>query len=131
MGTSHIFDERHLMVAKSARFKMTTFVEYSRNLRARIKLLLRMCKKFVLKICLKTWDLGYDQLLLNARIPSLKTRPSQMNLCHLYKIINKLTHFPDAPIRPRMVCYNSRSLNCNSVSVPRSNTSAYQHSFFL
>ena len=37
-------------------------------------------QKSVLKVCLKTWDLGYDQLLLNARIPSLKIRHSKMNL---------------------------------------------------
>ena len=87
-------------------------------------------QKFALRFCLKTWNEGYDQLLLNAGIPSLKARRSRMNLCQLYKIINKITHFPDAPINPRKVHYDSRSVNKNSVTVPRSNTSAYQHSFF-
>lgn len=87
-------------------------------------------QKFALKVCLKSWDSGYDSLLMNAQIPSQKTGSTQMNLCHLYKIINEVTHFPAAPVRPRAMHYNSRSVNSNSVSVPKLNTSSYQYSFF-
>ena len=49
---------------------------------------------------------------------------------HLHKIINQITYFPD-PIRPRIVhCVHQQISNNNSVSVPRTNTSAYNHSIF-
>lgn len=50
-------------------------------------------------------------ILLEAKLPSLKTRRSALSLSHLYKIINKTQHYPDA--------------------VPRAKTSAYLHALFL
>ena len=80
-------------------------------------------------MCLKSWSTDYEQLLLEARLPSLKTRRLVQNLSHLYKIINKFTH-PDAPVVQRKVPYRSRSINANTVCIPHANTATYQHSFY-
>ena len=48
-------------------------------------------QKFALKKCLKSWNSNDEQLLLEARLPTLKARRSALSLGHLYKIINKLT----------------------------------------
>ena len=40
-------------------------------------------QKFALKMCLKSWSSNYEQLLLEARLPSLKAR-SALSLSHLY-----------------------------------------------
>ena len=91
---------------------------------------LESVQKFALKMCLKSWSTNYQQLLLEASLPSLKTRRSAQKLSHLYKIINKITHYPDAPIIRRKVPYSNRSINANTVCIPHANTAAYQHSFY-
>ena len=40
-----------------------------------------------------------------------------MKLCHLFRIIKKMTDFPDAPITTRRIPYQSRSTNLNSVTI--------------
>jgi hypothetical protein len=62
-------------------------------------------QKFALRMCLKSWSTDYEQLLLESTLPSLKVRRSALSLSHLYKIVNKLTHYPDAPIIQRKVPY--------------------------
>jgi hypothetical protein len=91
---------------------------------------LESVQKFGLRMCLKSWNENYDDLLVKTKIPSLKTRRTQMKLCHLFKIIKKMTEFPDAPITARRIPYQSRSINVNSVTIPWARTSLYQNSFF-
>ena len=54
-------------------------------------------QRFALKMCLKSWNTDYNHLLLEARLPSLKARHAALNLSQ----INKVTHYPDAPITKR------------------------------
>ena len=72
-------------------------------------------QKFALKMCLKSWSTNYQQLLLEASLPSLETRRSAQKLNHLYKIINKITHYYyyylDAPIIRRKVPYSKATPN--------------------
>ena len=88
-------------------------------------------QKFALKMCLKSWSSNYEQLLLQleARLPSLRVRRSAL-MSHLYKIINKLTYYPDPPIIQRKVPYSNRGINANTVCIPHANTTAYQQSFY-
>ena len=87
-------------------------------------------QNFGLRMCLKSWNESYDDLLIRPKIPSLKTRRMQMKLCHLFKIIKKMTEFPDAPIATRMTSYQIRSINSNYLTIPWARTSVYQYSFF-
>ena len=79
---------------------------------------LESVQKFGLRMCLKSWNENYDDLLIRSKIPSLKTRRLRM------------TEFPDAPIAAKRTPYLHRSINNNSLIIPWARTSAYQHSFF-
>ena len=87
-------------------------------------------EKFGLRMCLKSWNLNYDELLEKAMVPSLKARRTQIKICHLFKIIKKMTDYPDAPITLKIIPYKSRSNNCNTFYIPKSNTLSHQHSLF-
>ena len=50
-------------------------------------------QKFALRVCLKSWDMSYDDLLSNSKLSSLRKRRLLASLCHLYKIIRGLTDF--------------------------------------
>ena len=47
-------------------------------------------QKFALIMCLKSWNTDYEHLVLEAKLPSLKTKRPVLNLSHPYKIISKL-----------------------------------------
>ena len=87
---------------------------------------LESVQKFGLRMCLKSWNENYDDLLIRSKIPSLKTRRMRMKLCHLFKIIKKMTEFPDAPIAAKRTPYQNRSINNYYLTIPW----AYQYSFF-
>ena len=69
---------------------------------------LEKVQKYALKVCTKSWDASYEDLLSKASLPSLQRR-IQTSLCHPFKIINELTDFPEAPVSIRQSHYNSRS----------------------
>ena len=58
-------------------------------------------QKYGLKMCLKRWDLGYQELLHLAQIPTLENRRIYLKLCTLFKIImvSSLSH-------PMYLCRN-------------------------
>ena len=87
-------------------------------------------QKFGLRMCSKSWNESYEDLLQQLKLPSLKKRRTHMKLCHLFKIIKQLTFFPDAPIVARTLPYQSRSTHSNAIVVPQAKTSSHQHSFF-
>ena len=57
-------------------------------------------------------------------------RRSALSLGHLYKIINKLTYYPEPPIIQRKIPYRNRGINANTVCIPHATTTAYQQSFY-
>jgi hypothetical protein len=87
-------------------------------------------QKFALRMCSKSWNLDYEELLENTRIPTLSSRWTQASMCHLSKIVRKQTHFPNAPIVSRQNPHYTRASRQNTLVVPRANTAAYQASFF-
>ena len=87
-------------------------------------------QKYALRMCLKSWNSNYEELLENTHIPTLSSRRTRASMYHLFKIINKQTHFPAAPIASRKIPYNSRTINQNTIMIPKANTAAYQFSFF-
>ena len=51
-------------------------------------------QKFALRVCLKSWDSDYNELLRVSNLPPLHKRRAQLSLCHLYKITHNLCYFP-------------------------------------
>ena len=91
---------------------------------------LESVQTFALRVCLKSWDTNYDELLSAADIPSLQHRRIQQSLCHLFKIINGLIDFPSAPTLPRVSLYDTHSAGKPVFLIPKFRTSSYQFSFF-
>ena len=64
-----------------------------------------------------------NNIVLEARLPSPKTRRSGLNSSQLYKIINKIAkYYPDAPVTQRKFPYSKRSINANTLCVPHAST---------
>ena len=91
---------------------------------------LEKVQKFALRVCMKSWDTSYDELLAASKLPSLESRRNHTSICHLFKIINELTYYPEAPISQQQFQYNSRSASSNVLTVPKFHTSSHQHSFY-
>ena len=87
-------------------------------------------QKLALRMCMKRWDSSYETLLANTKLPTLERRRAKASLCHLFKIINELTHYPDPPVLQWESQYITRSSAPNRLIVPRANTTSHQHSFF-
>ena len=47
-------------------------------------------QKFALRMCLKSWNSNYKELLESAHIPTLSSRRTRAGVHHLFEIINKL-----------------------------------------
>ena len=53
-------------------------------------------QKLTLKVCLKSWNTKYNELLEQSNLPSIRARRQQAKLCHFYKIVNNETFFPNS-----------------------------------
>ena len=91
---------------------------------------LEKVQRFGLRMCLKDWSLDQNQLLQLSKVASLSERRSQARLYHLFKIVNDLTDFPDAPLEGRELHHNSRQSNTYQLKTIRGRTSYFQNSFF-
>ena len=89
-------------------------------------------QKFALRMCLKSWDMDYSELLEKAHIPTLSSRRSRASLQHLTKIVKNQTYiyFPEAPITVRQNPYFTRTSKVNTLVVPRANSTSHKFSFF-
>ena len=85
---------------------------------------LESVQRFALKMCLKQWDLGYQDLLDLSQFPTLENRRLYLKLCTLYK--HGYFHFPTNVFVPQ-VSRHSHSLPL--IHQPRAHTNAFQSSF--
>ena len=92
--------------------------------------LIEKVQKFALKVCLKTWNSSYEDLLCSVNLPTLQYRRKVARICHLFKILHGLTDFPESPLEPRQLRYNSRFVNSLSLAPIKHRTFLYQNSFF-
>ena len=92
--------------------------------------LLEDVQKFALRVCTKTWDTSYDDLLLTSHLPPLQERRQQSKLRNLFNIINELTFFPDAPTQVRQQIYPRRSVHARAIVPLQSHSLQYYNSFF-
>jgi len=91
---------------------------------------LEKVQKFALRMCYKHWSASYSELLEQSNLPSLSNERLFSKLCHLYKIQNNLTAFPnnileDMPAPPMQL----RNRHNHSLLVPYARTNYFQHSF--
>ena len=86
---------------------------------------LKMFKKFAIKMCLKQWDLGYQDLLDLSQFPTLKNRRLYLKLCTLYTIMHVIFIFPQVFL-PQV---NRHSYSLPLVHIPHARTNAIKSSF--
>ena len=87
-------------------------------------------QKFALKMCTKSWDQDYQTLLTITNLPSLESRRHQAKLCHLFKIANAQTYFPDAPLANRTHHYAIRSSREHSLMPIQFHSNQFGKSYF-
>ena len=83
-----------------------------------------------LRVCTKSWDTNYSDLLVKTHLPSLQARRQQTKLCNLFNMVNHFTFFPDAPIQARQFSYPSRSVHARALVPLQTHSSQYYNSFF-
>ena len=87
-------------------------------------------QKFALRVCMKSWNSTYEELLMITKLLSLQDRRIMASLCHLFKIVKGFTDFPDAPVHSMTHSYDTRLSDKPLFIVTQCRTNAYQHSFF-
>jgi len=88
------------------------------------KRLLENVQKFALRICAKQWDLGYDELMISLKVPSLQNRRLYHKLCTMYKIVHNLISFPLSVFVP-----HPNSHYANTFIQPFARTNSFLHSY--
>ena len=53
---------------------------------------------FACRVCTKSWDVPYCDMLSTLNLPPLTERRKLLKMCHLYKIIHGFIDFPNAPL---------------------------------
>ena len=91
---------------------------------------LERVQKFALRVCLKSWDTDYEDLLSISNLPSLQKRRMLASLCHLFKISRGFTDFHDPPLQQHTHSYNTRSTCKQMFSLLQCRTNSYQSSYF-
>ncbi len=61
---------------------------------SKLKQQLESVQKFALRVCLKQWDMPYDDMLTLTGLPHLESRRSVQKLSLAFKIVNGLVLFP-------------------------------------
>ena len=92
--------------------------------------LLEDVQTFALKVCIKSWNRNYEELLSMTHLSTLQSRRQKFKLCHIFNIINDFTFFPEAPIQRRVLPYSSRSVHNQALVPIHAKTSQFQASFF-
>ena len=59
---------------------------------------LESVQRFACRVCTKSWDDAYCDMLHTLNIPPLSERRKLLKLCHLYKIVHGFVDFPNAPL---------------------------------
>ena len=90
-------------------------------------------QKFALRICSRSYDTNYQDLLDCYHLPSLENRRIYLSLCTFYKIVNSIIFFPSHYL-PVASPLNSLplSLRCNHSNhfkIPYARTNSFKFSF--
>ena len=90
---------------------------------------LECVQKFGLKVCLKQWHCTYEDLTVQAGIPSLAVRRKLLKFCQLYSILNGHVYFHNFPTisRPSLFVNRIRSVHSSSHSLPFAHSNFYHN----
>ena len=91
---------------------------------------LEQVQRFALRVCTKSWNSSYDNLLCLTGLPRLSERRKQLKLCVLYQIIHQTCHSNHSPLVFRTLPVNVRSRHSFLLSRPTCHTQPYDYSFF-
>ena len=91
--------------------------------------LLEDVQKFACKVCLKSWNTTYDEMLDTLNIPKLEQRRKALKLCFMHKLVG--TNAPVlVPLVPRPCVYTTRYTHSKQLSSLSGHTAQYLNSFF-
>ena len=88
---------------------------------------IKRVQRFALKVCTKTWNSSYDNLLSLTGLPRLSERRKQLKLCLLY---HYTSHTNRSPLLFRTLPVNVCNRHSFLLSRPTCHTEAYDYSFF-
>ena len=91
--------------------------------------LLESVQKFACKVCLKCWDMDYQNMLHCLDIPPLSVRHRYLKLITMFNIVNGQSFFPPGIFEPQSPSYNSRHSSSLNFCRPRSRTNYLQSSY--
>ena len=91
--------------------------------------LLESVQKFACKVCLKCWDMDYQNMLHCLDIPPLSVRRRYLKLITMFNIVNGQSFFPPGIFEPQSPSYNSRHRSSQNFCRPRSRTNYLQSSY--
>ena len=90
---------------------------------------LEQVQRFALRVCTKSWNTNYEDLLARTNLPSLTQRRLLLKLCFLYQLVNHLS-LCNHVVPPRALSVNVRSSNIYLLDRHFCRTCNYDHSFF-
>ncbi len=92
--------------------------------------LLEDVQRFACKVCLKSWNTTYDEMLDTLNIPKLEQRRKALKLCFMHKLVG--TNAPVlVPLFPRPCVYTTRYTHSKQLSSLSGHTAQYLNSFFF
>ena len=68
-----------------------------------------LVQKFALKMCCKSWNSIYSEILQQSSLPTLSFRRKYLCLSYFYNLVNGHFAFPDVPVTLYQNPYNTRS----------------------
>ena len=92
---------------------------------------LEAVQRFACRVCTKSWDMSYSDMLQTMNIPRLSERRRLLKMCHLYKIVHGFVDFPNAPLLFKPCTnYYTRHAHHLTLLQPQTHTNAFYFSFF-
>ena len=91
--------------------------------------LLEDVQKFACKVCLKSWNTTYDEILDTLNIPKLEQRRKVLKLCFMHKLLG--TNAPVlVPLVPWSCVYTTQYTHSKQLSSLSGHTAQYLNSVF-
>jgi len=92
---------------------------------------LEAVQRFACRVCTKSWDMSYSDMLQTMNIPRLSERRRLLKMCHLYKIVHGFVDFPNAPLLFKPCTnYYTRHAHHLTLLQPQTHSNAFYFSFF-
>ena len=86
-------------------------------------------QKFACKVCLKSWNTTYDEMLDSLKCPKLEQRRKALKLCFMHKLVEANAPVL-VPLVPRSCVYSTRHTHSRQLSNLSGHTAQYLNSFF-